>query len=169
MLRLTFHTCLKRNLRRANQLCKMYNKTSNNLDSLENWSKLKQETGAVLPREKARETDDNWTTRAKCPWETIRSTTQYVVWLEQKGFSRDVLISSPTPPFSTSPPPSSFTQHLVLVKMAHWISRIKRTCREHSILGTTYLSYLDMFTTLHYRVRSLKFCQHFHSIQQSAP
>lgn len=61
------------------------------------------------------------------------------------------------------------TQHLVLVKMAHRISRIRRTCREHSILGTAQLSYLDLFTMLLYRVRSMKFCQHFHSIHQSAP
>lgn len=41
--------------------------------------------------------------------------------------------------------------------------------REHSILGTAQLSYLDLFTILPYRIRSMKFCQHFHSIHQSAP
>lgn len=56
----------------------------------------------------------------------------------------------PTPPFSTSTPPSSLTQHLVLLKTDHWISRIKSTCREHSILGTS-LNYLGLFTTLPYR------------------
>lgn len=57
-------------------------------------------------------------------------------------------------------PPSSLTQHLVLVKTAHWISRIKRTCREHSILWTS-LNYLGLFTTLRYRVRTWNFANTF--------
>lgn len=68
-------------------------------------------------------------------------------------------MATPSPPVLHLPaPPHHLTRLLNLQSWggggtAHWISRIKWTCREHSFLRTPSLNYLGLFTTLPYRVR----------------
>lgn len=96
----------------------------------------------------------------KYPFKTIRNIVTYSP-LEKRLSRNDPYPLSPTPSFSTSTSPSSLTQHLVLVKTDPWISRIKSTCREHFILGTTSLNYLGLFTSIPYREKARHFANAF--------